>query len=656
MCPSHCWVRQALPGAKSIPAALPIKTNAGVGHTNLKGDLPGYPEPVWFYPNGIANILSMAGVRKLYRITYDCDEKYFAVHKPDGDRYFRESSGGLYYYNTEQPQNHRSAMNITPSSNHRSGNDRGGSPPRSGGSNNSGSQAAGTTGREATQNRSGAGAETALVNTVAENKARYSKRDYARAELARSVHNIIGRPALQDYLQIIDGNLLPNCPVTRADIKAAEDIFGPNLGCLKGKTVRRAGEPVEIRTELVPLQIKQRYRVVTIAVDIMFVNKLPFLMTLSEGIKFGTLEHLNSRQEDVIGSAVERVQHLYKLRGFDVKFCKADEEFEAIRDILRELKIDLNTAAQNEHIAEIERYNRVVKERARGAVNTLPFRSLPIIMIRELIYLCVRWLNTFPPSGGGVSTTLSPRVIVTGRGVDYNAHCQLEYGEYVQTHEEHSNDMGSRTIGAIALGPSGNSQRGYHFMSLSTGKRLHRYKWTKLPMPDDVIDRVHQIARRQKAAVGLTFGDRHGIEMLDDDNADDVVTDPDYDPTADDEAYEDEADDGSDDEHDDEEEVVEPEECDDEEEVAEQEAVEDENGIDIAFDSGGEEQEEDLDRRMSEESGLYSKEDPQDPTSCHSWTGYVVTLGNNPIYWASSLQTKNCRFHDVCRIHRSPQP
>ena len=42
----------------------------------------------------------------------------------------------------------------------------------------------------------------------------------------------------------------------------------------------------------------------------------------------------------------------------------------------------------------------------------------------------------------------------------------------------------------------------------------------------------------------------------------------------------------------------------------------------------------------SDYAGLYSKEDPQDPTACRSRTGFIITIGNNPIYWSSRLQTE----------------
>lgn len=90
--------------------------------------------------------------------------------------------------------------------------------------------------------------------------------------------------------------------------------------------------------------------------------------------------------------------------------------------------------------------------------------------------------------------------------------------------------MQSRTIGAIALRPTGNEQGGHHFRSLSTGRRLDRQRWTKLPMSNDVIDGVHTLARRSKASAGITFGWRDGSEINPDEDDDDSIADPDCDP------------------------------------------------------------------------------------------------------------------------------
>ena len=151
-------------------------------------------------------------------------------------------------------------------------------------------------------------------------------------------------------------------------------------------------------------------------------------------------------------------------------------------------------------------------------------------MLVELVYFCVFWLNSFP-ARDGISDTLSPRSIVHGSRIDFNKHARLEYCEYIQAHEEHDNTMATRTTGAIALRPTGNTHGGYYLYSLSTGKVLNRNHWTRLPMPAEVIDRIHVLGRR--SAADLTFLDRNRAIIPDDDADDDAENDPDYAPNED---------------------------------------------------------------------------------------------------------------------------
>ncbi len=198
---------------------------------------------------------------------------------------------------------------------------------------------------------------------------------------------------------------------------------------------------------------------------------------------------------------------LYTKRGFKVTRIYADNEFKSLRGELLDnptQPVGLNTSSNAEHVPEIERYIITVKERARCVWNTMPSRKIPTCMIVELVHLSVFWLNTFP-AGDGVSDTLSSRAIIIGSKVDFNKHCKIEFGAYAQTREEHDNSMATRTTGVIALRPTGNDQGGYYFMSLTTGRRLTRYTWTTLPMPQDGIDRVHNLARRSDANQGLNF-------------------------------------------------------------------------------------------------------------------------------------------------------
>jgi hypothetical protein len=133
-------------------------------------------------------------------------------------------------------------------------------------------------------------------------------------------------------------------------------------------------------------------------------------------------------------------------------------------------RVTLNTTSYDEYVGDIERYIRTIKERVRSVFNSLPFKQIPARMIIELAKSAVFGRNTFPAKNG-VFVELISRAIVTGSTIDFHRHCQYEFGEYVQTHEAHDNSMGSQTVGAIALRPTGNAQGGYYFFSLSTAPR-----------------------------------------------------------------------------------------------------------------------------------------------------------------------------------------
>ena len=152
--------------------------------------------------------------------------------------------------------------------------------------------------------------------------------------------------------------------------------------------------------------------------------------------------------------------------------------------------------------------------------NTMPFQKIPARLVIEMAKTAVFWLNAFPVAKG-VSQELSPRTILTGQQVDYKRHCHYQFGEYVQTHEEHNNSMNPRTVGVIALRPVGNGQGSFYFLSVTTGRVLNRLHATALPMPDDVIDKLHRMARQQKSNPGLIFADRNLNPDEDDDDDDD---------------------------------------------------------------------------------------------------------------------------------------
>ena len=289
-----------------------VRGTGGVESTNLIGNLPGYGE-VWYKQDSIANILSLARVCSIYQVTFDSDHgNCFVVHRPDTfDLHFCQSREGLYYYDTRNE-------------------------------------------------------EFSLVHTVAQNKQMYTDRQVNQAESARRLYAMIGRPSNVDFENIIRLHIIPDCPTTIDDVCVANKIFGPDVGSLKGKTTRRKPSRVQSDVVFVPSELVQIHKNVILAVDVMFVNSQPFFVSISRNIKFTTIQALPNRTHDNLMHAIKAILSLYSQAGFHIQTVLADGEFEHLRTACIDVGIHLNTTSANEHVLDIERQIRVLKERARA--------------------------------------------------------------------------------------------------------------------------------------------------------------------------------------------------------------------------------------------------------------------------------------------------
>ena len=92
---------------------------------------------------------------------------------------------------------------------------------------------------------------------------------------------------------------------------------------------------------------------------------------------------------------------------------------------------------------------------------------------------------------------MSPATIVEGKSKIDLSQKRLPFGAYAQVWIGTQNNMTQRAVPGIALKAS-NSKGGFYFMSLYTGKRINSYVWDELPISDEVIERIEEIAETQK--------------------------------------------------------------------------------------------------------------------------------------------------------------
>jgi hypothetical protein len=129
----------------------------------------------------------------------------------------------------------------------------------------------------------------------------------------------------------------------------------------------------------VPTALLNLHHDETMTADIFFVNKIPFFLTLSRKICFTVVNHLTDRTVKTIFAAYQEIHAFYLNRGFHVTTLLVDGEFAPLQVLIQSMPGGprVNLISASEHVPEIKRRIRVVKERSRSSRHSLPFNRIP---------------------------------------------------------------------------------------------------------------------------------------------------------------------------------------------------------------------------------------------------------------------------------------
>ena len=129
--------------------------------------------------------------------------------------------------------------------------------------------------------------------------------------------------------------------------------------------------------------------------------------------------------------------------------------------------------------------------------HAVPYKFMPKLMVRGLIVEAVKWINAFP-SMSGISRTMSPATIVQGLPKPNMKYKRIVFGAHAMVYTATNNKLEARSVPAVALNSS-NEHGGHYFMSLYSGRRIHSYEWKELPIGEDVVERVEELAINEDA-------------------------------------------------------------------------------------------------------------------------------------------------------------
>jgi hypothetical protein len=205
---------------------------------------------------------------------------------------------------------------------------------------------------------------------------------------------------------------------------------------------------------------------------------------------------------------------MYLHQGVHITVTSVDQEFSALNAFMTVLPTApcLDWAAASQNCGLIECNIHFLKEKLCFLSHSLPFTTVPGIMVVRMVLHSIKFVNGFPCRGS--VKHFSPGEITMGRSL-HKSDIALSFGVYCQVAEnvQPQKSLAPRTQAAILVGSLGNLSGGHVFFALDTGHVIIRHQWVALPMPPAVIDCVNLLGRHEPAM--LTFTNRQGQDIGD---------------------------------------------------------------------------------------------------------------------------------------------
>jgi hypothetical protein len=271
---------------KSFLENLRLQEHGIVGHSNAgscsmdKAGTMGAIKKMWYNKGGVTTIVPLKVLEQIFPILYQSHKgmnpDHFVIHSDQGDIVVKNSGIGMPYLEVRELE-----------------------------------------------------AEVALcfVQTVRGNMEGYTALEIEDARAARAVQVMLGHPTDRDFWGMVHANQINTCPVTKSAVINANQIFSPDLAGVRGRTVRQPPESVTTNYVQILRAILKQHRVVTLTVDVMFVNGVPFLVCASCGINIITAEYTPSCTTKLLADGIKRIIDLYSRGGYQVGTVLIDNEF-----------------------------------------------------------------------------------------------------------------------------------------------------------------------------------------------------------------------------------------------------------------------------------------------------------------------------------------
>ena len=146
---------------------------------------------------------------------------------------------------------------------------------------------------------------------------------------------------------------------------------------------------------------------VCLYIDIVYVNGMPFLTTISKNIKYHKTMWVADCTAPTISSLVESILKIYQWAGFQVMEVCINHKFKPVLQVLQDngWSFMTNLANTQELVREAEHNNRILKECIQATYHGIPYKMLLQTIICHMVMETAAKLNYFPAKGGSPITS-----------------------------------------------------------------------------------------------------------------------------------------------------------------------------------------------------------------------------------------------------------
>ena len=279
-------------------------------------------------------------------------------------------------------------------------------------------------------------------------------RDFTREQIkrfigTRQLHCTLGHPSDYVMCMMLNNNVIVNCPYTCADVRGANEYLGPCQACKAGK-IAEASAPTSMSPPAT--KVGDNVQADLIPLSHPTANGNNHIMILQDEFSGYIMAiGLPRKTTTQVRDAIATVNAAYRSQGHVIQRISTDAEpcFVAITNQLGALGIEAVQSSPGRHARRVERAIRIIKERARTILASLPF-ELPKCLLGEVYAYSVQCINLVP----SVSRSgMIPYTTFHGTRPDYRTW-SVPFGRVAQFKAiNHRDDMEPRAVYGITLGP-----------------------------------------------------------------------------------------------------------------------------------------------------------------------------------------------------------